>query len=531
MWYATFQIYRCNTMTRPHILTLTACVLGMVAWFGPGCNQSDLPEVQSTQQSAQQTAQSTGYVSDSVPVAVTGPRVGHPMGGYQIVTRTPMGTCIMVIPEPQPYALNPDGTHMLPHEIIRPKLGEAHRLYLHFGGASITQGQDNPDTFSSFIPWSDSEIPAFDHTDFTRGTIDTREKVIDAIRRWVQYFYAHNDLEVVTVQPPEGSNYGMMVVGGGPGDLGQPSGVLGISPFDCDKWARNVSFTFSDDHSTMQMLVQTIVHEAGHAFGLAHIANTEAIMNPQASMQEVYWGTGTVPDGQACDGTGQQDSFEVLKEHVGVREDTTPPWVEIYKPGQDAIVPNAFQALVHGTDNVVLWSVEFFVDGASIRKETLPEFAFQVSDLPEGAHQLWAIGEDAHGNTFTSEPIDVSVEANCGALAECTEGLGGVGELCAAAGDCMTGLCAQDAMGQSVCSRVCDDYDPCPWGTVCTPSDTGDASAVDFYCAGGPAPVHLLVAASGYELSGCAAAPSTSGAGTLLMLLLAGLLAWVRRRR
>jgi MYXO-CTERM domain-containing protein len=510
-------------MTSPPLPTRIASVLGLLALLGPGCNQSEIPEVE--------PVRVFDFVSDPTPVAVTGPRVGHPMGGYQIVHQTPAGTCIMVIPEPQPYALRPDGSHKLPHEIIRPKTGEAHRLYLHFGGASIISGQDNPDTFSSFIPWSDSEIPAFDHADFTVGTIDTREEVIDAIRRWVQYFYAHNDLEVVTVQPPEGSNYGVMVVGGGPGDLGQPTGVLGISPFDCDKYDRNVSFTFSEDHRNMRILVQTIVHEAGHAYGLAHIANEAAIMNPSASNGEVYWDSGTVPDGQACDGTGQQDSFEVLKEHLGVRTDTIPPWVEIYQPGQDAIVPSSFESLVHGTDNVVLYSVEYFVDGASIAKETLPEFTFGVANLPEGAHQLWAVGEDAHGNTFVSLPIDVSVEANCSALAECSDGLGGVGEPCVSASDCMTGLCAQDAVGMSVCSRICDDFDPCPYGTECTPSDTGDASMVDFYCAGGPAPVHILVSASGYELSGCATARTSPGATALLILLLAGLLAWIRRRR
>jgi MYXO-CTERM domain-containing protein len=508
-------------MTRLYITTQIA--FAMVAWIGPGCNQMDVPESQARRISS--------AVSDPAPVAETGPRVGHPQGGYQIVHRVHTGTCIMVIPEPQPYALNPDGTHKLPHEIIRPKAGEAHTLYLHFDGGTISVGQDNPDTFTSFIPWSESVLPEFDHTAFTRGTIDTRAKVLDAIRRWVQYYYAHNDLQVVTDQPPTGSAYGMMVVSGSPGDLGMPTGVLGVSPFDCDKYERNVSFTFSEDHGTMMMLVQTIVHEAGHAYGLAHVANTQAIMNPSASGGEVYWGSGSVPDGQACDGSFEQDSFEVLKEHIGVRDDTTPPWVEIYKPGHEAIVPNAFQALVHGTDNVVLHSVEFFVDGAAIRKETLPEFAFQVSDLPEGAHRLWAIGEDAHGNTFTSEPIDVSVEANCGAMAECTEGLGGVGEVCASGADCMTGLCAEDAMGLSVCSRVCDVANPCPWGTECVPTDPGDPTSTEFYCASGPAPVRILVAhsSSGYELSGCATAPDAAPAGALL--LLAGLLAWIRRRR
>lgn len=511
-------------MIRLHFSTGFTSILTVFATLAAGCAQSGDPTL----------GQRSSAVAEPVPETATPGQVSPIHYAQRIAHRIHNGTCIMVVPPPQPYALRPDGTHMLPHEIIRPKLGEAHILYLHFEGCTVTPGQDNPDTFSSFIPWNESVIPEFDHTAYTRGTIDTREKVIDAIRRWVQYFYAHNDLLVVTEQPPPGTQYGMMIVGGAPGDIGEPSGVLGISPWDCDKFDRNVSFTFSEDHDTMQMLVQTITHEAGHAFGLSHIANTSAVMNPQASMQEVYWGSGTVPDGQACDGGSTQDSFEVLKEHIGERDDNTPPWVEIYKPGQDAIVPNAFQALVHGTDNVVLYAVEFFVDGASVRRETLPEFAFQLSELTEGAHQLWVIGEDAHGNTFTSEPMEVLVEANCGALSECTTGLSGVGELCNTADDCMTGLCAEDSSGLSVCSRVCDVNDPCPWGTECTPTDSGDASAtaVDYYCASGPAPVHLILpATSNYQLSGCAASGTGSApAGTLLVLLAFGLLALRRRR-
>ncbi len=437
----------------------------------------------------------------------------------------------MVIPPPQPYALRPDGSHMLPQEIHRPKEGEAHTLYLHFDGANITVGQDNPDEFTSFIPWNDSVIPELDHTPFLSGTIDSREKVIEAIRSWVQYFYAHNDLQVVTRHPPEGSAYSMMIVGGSPGDLGQPSGVLGISPFDCDKFERNVSFTFSEEHmGNLLLLVLTITHEAGHAMGLAHIDNTQAIMNPFESGQETYWGSGVVPDGQACDGTGQQDSFEVLKEMIGVREDTTPPWLEIYDPGQDAVVPGSFQALVHGTDNVVLYSVELFVDGASIEKKTLPEFAFQVGDLMEGPHQIWAVGEDAHGNTFTTEPLDLSVEVNCGALAECTDGLGGVGEPCETGADCMTGLCAQDSAGLSVCSRVCEAADPCPFGTQCTPTDPEDPSSTEYYCSDGPGPVVLRVAPAGYKLSGCQAAPGAAPPVLLLLFGLLGLGARCRRR-
>lgn len=486
---------------------------------------------------------SSTAVTDPTSTAQQGPvyasATSHRVG-TRIVHRLEAGNCVTYVPPPQPYAIRPDGTRMLPHEIIRPKAGEAHRLFLNFEGGTLTSTwQDDPDGMESSVVamngLSSVTIPAFDHTPHIQGTLDTREKVIEAIRQWVQYFYAHNDLEVVSQRPAAGSAYGMMMVGGVPGDAGEGGSTLGVSPADCDKYERNISYTFSahQGHGDMEVLVQTIVHEAGHAYGLMHISDDQSIMYWQNTGPGAHWGSGSTTDSAGCDGTGQQDSFETLKEHVGERDDTTPPWVEIYKPGDEAIVPNAFQALVHGTDNVVLWSVEFFVDGASIRKETLPVFAFQVSDLPEGAHELWAIGEDAHGNTFTSASVDVTVEANCGALAECTEGLGGVGELCAGGGDCMTGLCAQDAMGVSVCSRDCDIDDPCPWGTECTPAESGDGSAVDFYCAGGPAPVTLLGGGGGsdYMLSGCATARDGAPLGTLFVLLLCALLALFRRRR
>ncbi|MFH2009660.1 MAG: matrixin family metalloprotease [bacterium] len=465
----------------------------------------------------------------------------HPRG-TMIPHVLPHGTCVTFVPNPPAWAYRPDGTLKHPSEIHRPKAGDEQILYLNFEGPTITPGSDNPEQNQSNIPYSTSVIPAFDHVPFQRGNLDTRAKVIDAIRNWAMYFYSHTNLLVVTERPPAGVAYSMVVVGGDSSAIGQPSGVLGIAPFDCYQDERNVCFVFSEDHgSDLEELVLTIVHEAGHTFGLAHIDDQSAIMYPVNPMGEAYWGNSGTVQGAACDGTWEQDSLAVLQQMLGDRLDTTPPWVEITTPGQSAIVASSFESLVHGFDNVALYSVEYFVDGASIRKETLPDFSFNVGALPDGAHQLWAIGEDAHGNSAQSEIVDVTVEANCSALATCNDGLAAVGELCFNGADCMSGLCAatlSNIVGTGVCSLDCTEDLLCPLGTECITTDAspvpGQPEPVEHYCAIGLAPVSVMVDSSGagFELSGCSAAGRAVPAvpfGLLLLLGLLGLLALRRR--
>jgi len=450
------------------------------------------------------------------------------------VHRVGNGVCVTVTPPPPSWAYRPDGSLKQPSEIHRHKDGGDQILFLNFEGAHITVGQDDPEHNQSGIPYSDVDFPAFDDQPFRDAQLDTRAKVIDAIVRWVTYFYAHMPVVVTSTRPPGGWPYTMMMVGGSPQVLGEQTGVLGIATFDCYKDPSNVGFVFSEDHgSNLEMLVLTITHEAGHTFGLAHIDQSDAIMYPTNPAHGAYWGTGNTPDSYACDNTTHQDSFAVLQEMLGVRDDVTAPWLEIETPGDGALVPSSLEVLVHGTDNVVLYRVELFLDDASVGSETLPSFAFSVSGLADGEHALYAVGEDAHGNTSQSQQVGVTVEANCAALAECVDGLSAVGAACEAGEDCQTGLCVQ-TVSDTVCSRPCvPEVNPCPFGTQCV-AELADQESPDAgvasWCAVGQGPAELLEPeGGGARLSGCSAAGGSGGGDPTVFMPMLGLLLLIRR--
>lgn len=445
--------------------------------------------------------------------------------------RLPWGTCVTVAAPPPAWAYREDGSLRPASEIRRPKDGNEQILFLNLDGAHVTPGRDNPETNESFIPYSAVDVPAFDDAPFRTNALGSREEVIYALVQWVTYFYAPLNVKVTTRRPAAGTPYTMMLVGGSPQLLGESTGVLGVATFDCYQDPANVGFVFSDDHgSSLEMLVLTIVHEAGHTFGLAHIDQQGSIMYPTNAGHDAYWGSGQTTDSYACDDTTSQDDLAVLEIMLGARSDGLPPWVEIQTPGSGAIVPSSLDVRVHGTDNVVLYQVELFQDGVSVGTETLPAFTFRLQNLTDGPHSLWAIGKDAHGNPGTSVPITIQVEANCAALGSCLEGQGAVGEACDGPEDCLGAVCAQTLEGAAVCAKPCSGVDPCPLGTQCVaeappPDGLTDPPA---WCALGSPPVVVRRSddESPHALSGCA---SGGAAGIPLLLLLSlGLL--IRRR-
>lgn len=437
---------------------------------------------------------------------------------------------VSVTAPPPAWAYRADGTLRPPSDFHRPKAGDIQVLYLAVDGVHVEPGNDNPERNTSGIPYSAVDIPAFDDERFRRDDLDTRAKVLAALRDWVAFFYAHMMVQVVTDRPPAGSDYTMVVVGGSPGLVDLPQGVLGVSPFDCYRDPNNVAFVFSEDHgSDLEMLVLTIVHEAAHSFGAAHVDDPDGIMNPYNPGSTEDWGSGPVPDGRACDGGSEQDTVAVLKDMLGERADTLPPWIEIVTPGRGALMTPSFTARVQGTDNVSLHSVTLYLNGGVVSTQTLPIFRFRLSGLADGPHRIWAVGEDAHGNQASSGAVDFTVSALCSDLGTCDPGPGGVGDPCANGDECQSGFCATTTVDASaVCSKPCSVQSPCLAGTICEGADP--VSGRPGYCVSTPgAGIRLLDAQSAFALRGCSTVPVSSLPLALAFSL--ALLAWLRRRK
>jgi MYXO-CTERM domain-containing protein len=108
-----------------------------------------------------------------------------------------------------------------------------------------------------------------------------------------------------------------------------------------------------------------------------------------------------------------------------------------------------------------------------------------------------------------------------------TKPTAGLGEACAADGDCSTKVCADAPDGSRVCSKACDDAagDVCPDGFTCSDAQCFPAELV---------PPAAAPATTTTTTNGCAASPAGAGSPRLpVFIALAGLLglAVTRRRR
>src|SRR5690606_11058197 len=127
---------------------------------------------------------------------------------------------------------------------------------------------------------------------------------------------------VVDERPPEHLPYTKVMVGGLPQALGLDTGVGGYAcVIDCgDAIDRETVLVFGDAVREPRELAQTVVHEAGHSWGLDHVLASELIMNPTSSGAGRMLGDGrTALDDPAqaecldrhaafCDEPGTQDA-------------------------------------------------------------------------------------------------------------------------------------------------------------------------------------------------------------------------------
>ena len=242
--------------------------------------------------------------------------------------------------------------------------GNPHRstIYLNFLGLEgMSPGTNAAEDQSSCLQAS-MDWPGF------VGNNDQAFALIDVFERNMEPYGVRIAYDV---RPPKHLPYAMVMMGGLPSMLGLGGGVLGVScSSDCaDMWWRDTTFAFTDaiNPNNADVLGTTALHEAAHAFGLAHIDDPTKIMNPFVSAGEVIWADECTPYNDAtggincqgthasfCDGQPAQNTHAELMAYFGPNSpDITPPEVTITGPedGVQLAPGEAFTVTVDVSDD------------------------------------------------------------------------------------------------------------------------------------------------------------------------------------
>lgn len=227
------------------------------------------------------------------------------------------------------------------------------------------------------------------------------------------------------VRPPPHLPYAMVMMGGSPQMLGLGGGVLGVScSSDCgDLWWRDTTFAFTDaiNPNNAEVLGTTALHEAAHAFGLAHIGDPSKIMNPFVSGGNVTWGDACIPYDDAtggincipthdefCSGGAQNSAAELLAYFGENSPDVEPPTVEITAPadGTELEVGGSVMVEADISDDHEGAGWRLVIPEAGIESVAYTfEKGWPLGNLPEGVYTLRVEAIDHDRNEGSDEVV------------------------------------------------------------------------------------------------------------------------------
>lgn len=378
-------------------------------------------------------------------------------------------------------------------------------IFLNFFGASLTSGTNAALNESSCIG-APLDWPGFG------GTEAQALALIEVFERQMEPYGVRIAYDAV---PPPELPYAMVMMGGSPGMLGLGNGVLGVScSSDCgDMWWRDTTFAFTDaiNPNNAPTLGTTALHEAAHAFGLAHIGDSSKIMNPFVGSANVIWADQCTPYDDAtggincqpthdefCDGGAQNTHAELLAYFGPNSPDMDPPQVTITAPEDGLELPVGGSVTIEA-------DIEDNHEGAGWKLVLVEAGQESVAFSFE---KQWALTNLEQG-TYTARIEAIDHERNVGS-------------------DEVTIYVGVDAPGTTEGSTGGDDSGGSMDGTAEGGSASGTSGGDD---SGGPDEGSGSGGGTGQADGGgdgCSTAPAGRGLGVGSLLMLFGL---VRRRR
>lgn len=414
--------------------------------------------------------------------------------------------------------------------------GGARTIYLNrcTGGCTATAGGDDAarDTSSILgregVPSSISLDPfAWDDT------------VWNGVVACVRAGYAPWDVEVVTDEPASG-RYLEVMVAGNAASLGLAGNTLGVAPLtsDCSALPSAIGFAFANAHqpgeTQISNLCATVIHEAGHLYGLDHeLACKDPMTYLTGCGEKIFvnrsFACGEFDGERRCKCNATQNSFAHLTSRIGGGTAPPPPAVRIVVPSSGANVGSGFSVFTQVDSPRVIADMTLWVNGwpwvrVPGKTTTGPYELATPAALPDGVLDLEVRTRDDLGNVG-SVRMTVTKGAPCVDGMSCADGqscsdgrcrfpaaTGALGDACAGDQDCAGQLCVADD-GAGVCSRPCyPSGSACESGYTCRAGDDEGLACLPTIDEGG--------CCSG------AADPGVSGALAVLVLGV-----WRRRRR
>jgi MYXO-CTERM domain-containing protein len=383
----------------------------------------------------------------------------------------PVGTYIVTEPDEQTLRFGP---------------GPLRRtLYMNRFGGTYTQGNDNSATNTSIVPNGSGTVSAWSYGD----------QAWQSLMSCVRDMYARFDIEITEVDPGN-TDHIESVVGGTPGQVGQPNYVGGVAPVngDCSVVERGIVFTFAGVYQgDIQAICETVAQESAHALGLDHEFLCEDPMTylggcGAKTFQDINAQCGENGPRVCMCGDQTQNSVQILYDVLGpAQTDTTSPSVDISNPVNGSVVQPGFAVEVLASDNAGVTRVELFIDGSSIGSDTAGPYQFTTPDtLAPGVHVVEARAFDA-ANNLATDSISVTIESDepsqcptCPVGTHCEVDVcvpddinpGDTGSPCDGNQDCVSGMCGSDG-DTRLCTEECTNADTCPGGFICTASTGG----------------------------------------------------------